>query len=130
MAFGFLDEMAIAVHTAAPPSDEDIQAWLREVVHHRAERILIMGGASPGPNAVQRKIMIEAARTNNLNPKTAILTDSAIARGVATVFNWFNISGIRIFTVNDVEGALRYLALDVSESEVRSAIESIRAKLR
>lgn len=130
MAYCSINNTAIAVHTPSPPSDEDFEGWLDEIARCRAKTIIVVAGASPGPNTLQRKTMIARIKDAGLVPATAVLTSSAIARGVVTAVNWFNAYPVRGFATEDIAGAMKFLELNLSETEVRGLIERLRGELQ
>jgi hypothetical protein len=78
------------------------------------------------PSAAQRESL--NARFP-LKVRAAVVTSSAVARGVVTIFSWFN-PLIRGFTPSDFNAALTYLNVDPSRhGEIRDRVADMRFEL-
>lgn len=67
---------------------------------------LTLGGS---PTAKQRKQLRDAVGT--LSTRGAIVTDSALVRGVVTALNWMTQIEMQAFRMNDLKRALAYIEL-------------------
>jgi hypothetical protein len=85
-----------------------------------------------GPSSSQRKELVQAMEAQAIRTSTAILTSSAIARGVLTGLSWF-LSAERLpktFPLDDVVAALTFLDVDAaSEGGVRAELKRLAVSL-
>lgn len=110
MRFEFVRGVCVGVHTSRAPSSA---AWLAHCDNIRALqeplRAVLIYTAGGGPDSGQR----QALRTAMLGrpvPPTAIVTGSAVARGIITSLNWFRRDNhIACFAPDAFDEALRYL---------------------
>lgn len=121
MAMCKIDRVTTAVHHTRPPTDEQ---WNRLIALCSKQegpiRILVEshGGA---PNAKQRKALHDALAGRDL--RSAVLTDSMVARGIVTALAWIGIS-LRAFPLQDYSSAAEYLGL--SNHELTVAVAQLR----
>jgi len=133
MAWSTHGDLLLLAHDKHRPADDEWQAWLRayETRSPRIRGVLVrtLGG---GPSSSQRKELVQALQAETIRTPTAILTSSAIARGVLTALSWF-LSAERLprtFTFDDVVAALTFLGVDAaSESGVRAELARLAASL-
>lgn len=120
--------LGISVHTEYPPSDEEWEDMIQvvrksDIANFRG--ICFSDGGSP--NSAQRKRMNDCLRGRA--PATAVVTRSALARGVVIAMGWFN-PNIRAFSPDEIDQALRHLK--VSESEfgiIKTEVRNLAVKL-
>jgi hypothetical protein len=89
MRFEMGDTLAITVHGSANPSDEEWDALL-DLIRSRGDRRglrVIVFSKGGGPDVRQRKRLVAIMQGDH--PPTVLLTDSIVARGVATAMSWF-----------------------------------------
>lgn len=127
MAFGRVGTCIVLVHSVRPPAEDEWLSYIEFLERHRglATTILVFseGGA---PDVTQRAKLKD---TLSSHMPTAVLTHSAIARGVVTAISWFY-PRIRAFAPNDVEGALKWLQVGVSYfDEIRRLLHTLRAQV-
>jgi hypothetical protein len=126
MLMSHFDRVAVAVHDSVPPTDNEWDRWLS---YYRSRpglpaRALIESQHGVGPNATQRKLLIEDTR--NIDVRAAILTDSLVVRGIVTAIAWLGIPQ-RAFPTGQFRQAGEFLQL--TDLELARAVEEI-AKLR
>lgn len=82
-----------------------------------------------GPNAAQRKQLNDLVSALPL--RVAVVTNSAIARGVLTAMSWFaKGKGYHPFTPDEVEQALEFLKIDAAAAgNVRSHLRDLLRQL-
>ncbi len=81
---------------------------LRTLVHDRAG----------GPNAAQRKQLNDVTAPCNMH--VAVLSSSAVGRGVVTAMNWFKRDSYRAFLPTELDDAIAYLKFSgATAAEVR-----------
>ncbi|NUP05419.1 MAG: hypothetical protein HOW73_05090 [Polyangiaceae bacterium] len=111
MRFEQFGDTVAMVHTADPPSDEEWDAYLASQRAHWSARVLVFteGG---GPTTLQRGRLNDALAGRIV--KTAVVSSSAVIRGIVTALSWFN-PGIKSFLPNEASAALRYLGVAVED---------------
>jgi hypothetical protein len=91
----------------------------------RALLVYTEGGA---PNAIQRKRLRD---TQTQMPKAALLTNSIVARMAMTAVNLFFKDTFRAFTPQEIDEALRYLAIPPADwPEIKKALGELREQLK
>ena len=136
MVFTTVGHYTVAVHTKRPPSDEEWEEYLTAHAphfdrgHNMRFLILTEGGA---PTAVQRMRMNEmVAEWTKKNPdciRSAIITNSAFVRGVATAISWFRPIA-RAFSPDHLDQALAYLEIPSKYfQDIEQLIPTLKAKL-
>lgn len=110
MLFEYVSGVFVGVHTTEAPGDEE---WLAHCRNLERERAAVLGVVvftkGGGPSTAQRRQM-RVAMHDSRAPLTAILTSSALVRGIITSLNWFADNRLQAFEPNDLAGAVRYLA--------------------
>jgi regulator of extracellular matrix RemA (YlzA/DUF370 family) len=118
--------MMVAVHDAAPPTDDEWARWVALVGEPAAPelRLLVETTGQGGPNAKQRKLLADA--TKGLDVRCSILSDSMAVRGVITALAWLGLAQ-RAFVPGDHRGAADYLGLSPKEhAQVIEALPRLR----
>jgi hypothetical protein len=126
MAICRLGRMMVAVHDAAPPTDEEWARWVALVQNPPgpALRLLVETTGQGGPNAKQRKLLADAMK--GLDVRCAILSDSIAVRGVVTALAWLGLAQ-RAFSPGEHRGAGEYLGLSAQEyAQVLDALPGLR----
>jgi len=132
----FVDgRLSVLVSSEKDPSDGEWDAYL-DVLQHWGrpgeQRVLVvtLGG---GPTTMQRARLMEMVRRNQLPEhagRSAVVTSSLIARGIATAVSWFY-SAIKSFALDDLEGAMEYLELRPEERGIaRAAVRRLARALQ
>jgi hypothetical protein len=133
MAWSTHGDLLLLAHDEHRPADDEWRGWLRAYEtrspHIRGVLVRTLGG---GPSSSQRKELVQAMEAQTIRTPTAILTSSAIARGVLTALSWF-LSAERLpktFALDDVVAALTFLGVDAaSEGSVRAELARLAASL-
>jgi hypothetical protein len=122
MAMRRFDRVVLAVHDAAPPTDDEWLRWIALCLERKGAELRVMveslGG---GPSPKQRKELADLLSGEDL--RSAILTDSIVTRGVVTAISWLNIS-LRAFELDQHQAAANYLGL--SQAELSEALATFR----
>jgi hypothetical protein len=121
--------LLIVAHGRESPSDEEWNGHLAYCVveQHKFRSVLVtsLGG---GPNAGQRRALLEAAGGHSF--RTCICTDSVVARGVITAFNWLSPARMHALPYNQLDQALDVLDVPPAERrEVKEVLARLQAKL-
>ncbi len=133
MAWSTHGELLLLAHDQHRPADDEWRDWLRAYEtrspHIRGVLVRTLGG---GPSSSQRKELVQAMQAQTIPTPTAILTSSAIVRGVLTALSWF-LPAERLpktFTLDDVVAALAFLGVDAAaEGGVRAELARLAASL-
>ena len=120
----------VVVHKPVPPLASEWTVHCKEIAERRsAIRGVIVVAKGPGPDTLQRE-ELQKSWEGGAPPPIAIMSKSAIVRGVLTALNWFMANKLKPFAETDYEGAFRYLQLDDKErAEVLAAIRRLAADL-
>ncbi len=98
----------------------------RVAIHGKVRLVVVAGSA--GPDALQRKQLGESVPSKKL--RTAVVSDSMVARGVITAFRWYGLE-IDAFKSSEVDAACRYLAASDDETAwLNRTLASIRSSLQ
>jgi hypothetical protein len=133
MAWSTHGDLLLLAHDEHRPADDEWRGWLRAYEtrspHIRGVVVRTLGG---GPSSSQRKELVQAMHTRTIPTPTAMLTSSAIVRGLLTALSWF-LPAERLptmFALDDVVAALTFLGVDVaSEGGVRAELARLAASL-
>ncbi|HET6331755.1 MAG TPA: hypothetical protein VFG30_01010 [Polyangiales bacterium] len=120
MLMSQFDRVAIAVHDSVPPTDDEWERWMLFYQGRTEGRALIESYEGAGPNAKQRKAL--ADRTQGIDLRAAILTDSLVVRGIVTAIAWLGIPQ-HAFPPGHFQQAGEFLGL--TRDELSRAIEEI-----
>lgn len=121
----------VLVHNTRPPSDQEWRDYLEVLKQKKAsvKKILVFAVGN-GPNAVQRSMYNKTIQENDIRPKVAIISGSAIVRGIVTAFNWFKMDSMQMFPPTGLKDASDYLELTSMEyTTVVGVIDRFRAEL-
>jgi hypothetical protein len=128
MLFGSIGGILIGVHAEQAPNRADWDAWVAFTeANAKNNRAILVVTEGAGPNGTQRAKM---AKVKEVLPfPTAILTHSAVARGIATAFAWIG-KNVRAFSPDQLGAALLYLAVPVgNQPELLSEVASMRVRI-
>jgi hypothetical protein len=117
LAFEYVNEMLLLIHTTEEPSDED---WDAMVKHAYAQKTL-RGTVVLSPGAKPKPTMRSDIRSlhDHFGTKTAVITTSVVSKGVMTALSWFNVP-IKGFSPDQIPEALAYLGREDMLAHVRN----------
>jgi hypothetical protein len=129
VAIRLVNHLLIAVHNDHRMTHAEgracLNAWRNVPVDDRLRILVYTEGG--GPSAAQRKDLLDCFDGRTI--PTAILSDGAIVRGMATALSWFNKS-IRPFPRSKMEEALEYLGVPRTEWDtVRREVACLHREL-
>lgn len=128
MAFTLVGDLLLAYHGSAAPTDAEWNQWIEHNARavHRGTLALTEGGS---PNSAQRGRIADVVRGQT--QPFALMTDSAVIRSVLTAFSWLLGSGqaMKAFASADLEGALKWLKVEVQPERVHLAVARLRQAL-
>jgi hypothetical protein len=137
MLFGECGGVLLCVHNSEPPRPDEWDAYVEYCVRlpTTCNKTLVVteGG---GPDAAQRRALHERylakQKAENKEYLVAVMTDSALVRGIVKALNWFN-PDANSFPYNEGTGvplAIRHLRLDDrTGARIRIEIEVLRREL-
>jgi hypothetical protein len=129
LRFDIVDHVLVVVHADVVP---DVNDWARMITVRDANRLRIRGGLVVAPpraniNAQQRA---DVARfMKETGACTAVMTDSALIRGVAAAVGLLGLK-VRAFRPSDLNGALDYLNVPAGKRvEFQRRVAALSAQL-
>lgn len=115
------------------PTDQEWDSYIRflrqNIVPGVTPRSLVITDGG-GPNSAQRTKLTELVSEHSGEVKIAVVTGSAVVRGIFTAMSWFATFNYRAFTPLQLDEALVFL--DVSRAtafEMKAAIIAMRNRL-
>jgi len=127
MAFATVGNIIVALHNGSPPGEDEWGQYCRAITAMEFDKVRpIAFSDGGGPDSKQRKLLNEviAGRPG----RSALVTNSTIARSVVTALSWFN-PLIKAFSPEEASRAFEYLQLDPGEVQaVRLAIRTLSMK--
>lgn len=128
LGVALVGKVGVVVHSAQPP---DPAEWLRycELIstHHSTISAQFVMAEGPGPNATQRQQALLRTPKGFVIPPTAVLTRSAMVRGIVTLFNWFTPRAMKAFPPEEFAAAAQHMKL--TEEQMQRLLEVARALL-
>lgn len=125
MVYRYVDGVYVMVHTVTAPSDEEWNQHCKELeTVHASLRGVLVFTAGGGPTTKQRERLRISVPSSI--PPTAIMTDSALVRGIITSINWFVNNPLSAFDHQDLEGALRHLARDGAAIDAAKLVSTMQ----
>jgi hypothetical protein len=128
-----VEGILICVHGEEEPNDVDWAVFLNELrARGRVAEGVLVHSLGGGPNARQREaarvVWREALGSEGAVPDHAVLTASALVRGIVTVAAWFFPRTPRSFAPHEVEAALNHLRVEGSARRAAVKVELERLK--
>ncbi|MET0592925.1 MAG: hypothetical protein ABW133_09515 [Polyangiaceae bacterium] len=121
----------VVVHGVHPPTDAEWQEGLdytRSVVNEVRGQLVVSAGGGPTPR--QRKTLHDLWRTRTGGtPPTAVVTSSAIARGIVTAFSWVVKDRICAFSEKQFAEACAFAGVADVEM-VRATVERLKLRVK
>lgn len=128
LAYSFCHGCFVYVGSKENPSAADWDKYTDFVVKWQSKGTLGLVYEQGGvPNAVQRKQLHDA--TQGYKNTVAVMSNSAIGRGVVTMLSWIN-PGYRAFSHDEVRKALNFLGLyGVPAKEIEAELNVLKRRL-
>jgi hypothetical protein len=120
----------VVVHTAAPPSDAEWQAYLQETERWFGPLIgCLVVTAGGGPNGAQRRALAEMfARHGPVVVRTAVMMDSVVVRTIVNAINLFN-PQIQAFRGDALDAALQHIRGVAHREALLATLAELRRQL-
>ena len=129
-AFELCGSTMVVVHGTRAPTDAEWREGLdytRTVVHAVRGQLVVSAGGGPTPH--QRKNLHDLfSKRVDGTPPTAVVTSSAIARGIVTAFSWVVKDKIRAFPEKQFAEACAFAGADDTEA-VRRTVDRLKLRL-
>ena len=113
-----LGRLIVSVQAAESPGDQEWSEyleWLQNGDVPVTESRTLVRSFGGGPNALQREQLTEVVGGKASRPKSVVLTESLVVRGIGLALTWFNMS-LRVLAPDEMERAIQYLELDEAEA--------------
>jgi hypothetical protein len=115
MGFAAVDDLVVAVHSAAPPSEEEWAGYIATMRKIGPEKVCGLAFTDGGaPDSKQRKLLNDVLGGR---PRiAAVVSGSTLVRSVVTALTWFN-PDVKAFSPDRVNDAYAYLKLTTAQIE-------------
>lgn len=129
MLYRCVDGTLVVLHTAQNPREDEWAEHCRfvESEFSRIRGVLVLSDGG-GPNTKQRGMLRNVVK--EAAPRTAIMTDSAIVRGIITSLKWFASDRFAAFARDDLQGALRHIAASGPSIDAGAVLATLSALAR
>jgi hypothetical protein len=125
MVYRYVDGIYVMVHTVTAPSDDEWNQHCKELeTVHASLRGVLVFTAGGGPTSKQRERLRSSVPSSI--PPTAIMTDSALVRGIITSINWFVNNPLSAFEPQNLDGALRHIARGGAPIDAAKIVSTVR----
>jgi hypothetical protein len=126
-SYQLVGRVHVAVHGAAPPSDEEWHEYLEHIGAH-LDRVdaLYSFTSGGGPDGAQRRYAVEFWKHKPKQPPIAVVTPSLLVVRMAGALRWFMPTQIKAFLPSQMTAACDYLRLT---SEQRRSVERVLVEL-
>ena len=130
LAYVRVQDVLLMVSGELGVSDQDMTTWLERLALHDYRAILVSTRGNGGISSKQRgRIADFWKRSGRKTPPVALVSDSAVSRGVLTAISWLLESPTKAFSPSDLRGALAFLGTSAPAAEVASHIDALHAAL-
>ena len=112
LAIDAFETTLLVAHGHSAPTEVEWQQLMAAWASHpemTTQLVFTLGG---GPNVVQRRQSLEVlnARPGG-SPKTAVMTDSLVVRGMVTALSWFATNRVAAFGPGALDDAFNFLGI-------------------
>lgn len=116
MAVEMFERSLLAVHGPNPVGSEE---WTRYVVDSNAAGVVgvlvVVDVGYPGPTPMQRGQANAAAKQHARFPPIAVVTGSALHRGIVTVFSWMQKGNVVAYAPSRLSAAMTFAGIGTVE---------------
>jgi hypothetical protein len=125
-----VDDVLIQCAGNSETLETDLTEWLTRLGTFDYQMLLISVRGDGGLNSKQRgRIADFWKKAGRKPPPTALLTDSAVARHVATAITWLLGAPLKAFETHEVAQAVSYLGAKATSAEISRTLNSLHAAL-
>jgi len=117
------------------PADLEWDKYLSFVQGHLkpgSSPVTLVSSSGGGPTPAQRERLNKMTKTVGVEKtlKVAVLTESAIVRGIATALSWF-VSGYKAFPPDEIGDALDFLGVSgTTAAQVKLLVPNLQKQVR
>ena len=130
LAYMRVQDVLLMVSGELDASDQDLSTWLERLAVQDYRALLISTRGNGGLTSKQRGRIAEFwKRAGRKPPPVALVSDSAVSRGVLTAISWLLESPTKAFSPSDLRGALAFLGSSAPAPEIASQIDALHAAL-
>lgn len=132
MAWRIEGRINVVVHGTRSPTDLEWATYLNETreISQRPDFCILVLSRGGSPDGKQRTLLTSSIPKGARKPPVALLTDSAIVRGVIAAFGLFN-PLMKAFATRDLDAASLYLGLNRTERErVQTVLAELETELQ
>lgn len=112
MAMEMFERSLLAVHGPNPAGSEE---WTRYVLDSNAAGVVgvlvVVDASYPGPSPMQRGQANAAAKQHARYPPIAVVTGSAMHRGIVTVFSWMQKGNVVAYAPSRLSAAMTFAGI-------------------
>jgi hypothetical protein len=129
MLFRRVGRVVVGFHDTAAPTDDEWRGWVeacRAAMSDGGVGVVQSLGGAPSPS--QRAILGEAFGKGKF--RTAVLTQSALSRGVVTAVSWLGVP-VRAYAFGEMHKVQEYLRLSADEvTEVSAVLREFMGQIK
>ena len=130
MAYVRVQDVLLMISGELGASDQDLSTWLERLAVYDYRGLLVSVRGNGGISSKQRgRIADFWKRAGRKPPPVALVSDSAVSRGVLTAISWMLESSTKAFAPSDLRGALAFLGTSAPIAEVASHLDALHAAL-
>ncbi|MFT3927747.1 MAG: STAS/SEC14 domain-containing protein [Myxococcales bacterium] len=125
-----VDDLLILFQGGTDIPESEITAWMDRIAKFDYDYLLISIHGSGGMNSKQRARIGEFwKQSGREHPRTAVLTESAVQRHIATAMTWILGKPIKVLAPDQLEEALKYLGTRANMAEVSRTVRAVHTAL-
>jgi hypothetical protein len=131
IAFMFLNDLLILYYSEKNPTDPEWDAWIA-CVKQRAHSAMLIWSDGGAPNPSQRARLVDGTDAGPApRPPLALLTDSALVRGMMTAFAWLRgrHQPMKAFPQRELDQALAWLGVSFPSGRVQAELMRLSVTL-
>ena len=121
----------VIVHSTLPPTDvewREAMEYAYSIVGAVRGQLVVSAGGGPTPRQRQALHELFAKRVDG-TPPTAVVTSSAVARGIVTAFSWVVKDRIRAFPEKQLAEACAFVGAGAEVEAIRATVERLQRML-
>jgi hypothetical protein len=128
LSYDGMGSLVLFVITDLTPGRDEWRQYVdflkERVSQHGSARLVVVAG-SGAPDSLQRQYLSEAVSPKQL--RTAVISDSLVARGVVTAFRWYGLE-VSAYKSSAIDDAYRYVGVTSEEAMwLRKTLSNMRA---
>jgi len=110
--------------------DQDLASWLERLALDDYRCLLISSRGHSGFTSKQRSRVAEYWKQSGRKPpRVALLSDSAVSRGIVVAIGWSLDNPTKAFAPQDLAGALGFLGTSAPAAEIAQQLDALHVAL-